>query len=39
MVGMELGLLEKSGNVMIVEPVLDLVMFATYRLHKPAVTQ
>jgi hypothetical protein len=36
---MELRLFEESGNVMIVEPVLDLVVFPTDRPHKPAITQ
>ena len=38
-IGVELGLLEESGNVMIVEPVLDLVVFPADRFYKPTITQ
>ena len=39
MVGMELGFLEESLNVVIVEPVLDLVVFPTNRLHETTIPE
>jgi len=36
---MKLGLFEESCNVMIIEPVFDLVVFPTDRLDKPPITQ
>jgi len=38
-VGVEFGLREESGDMVIVKPVLDLVVFATNRLHKPPIAQ
>ena len=38
-VRMELGFLEECRNVVIVEPVLDLVVFPTNRFHKTAIPE
>lgn len=38
-VGVEFGLLEESGDMVIVKPVLDLVVFPTKRFHQPAIAQ
>ena len=38
-IGMEFSLLEQRDQVMIVQSVLDLVVFATSELDKPAITQ
>ena len=36
-IGVEFGLFEESGDVVIVEVVLDLVVFSTNRLHQASI--